>query len=313
MPLKTWVSGERVLASDLNENFANFAVGDVIDLVLGHDMSSAPVAVYVADGAETNVELTQGNSNGGAGVYIDASTERFAQSFTFPSSGSLHQRLKSIQIHGTKVGSPTGSLTLSLYAVDGSGKPTGSALSTGSITYASLGGSGYYEITMSAYDMVPGTQYIFVIDPGSGVSGSAYFDIDYHGTSQISDGKLWFSTDSGSTWADNGGGNAIVAGADIRFIITCVTIAGRAYHTSASTAEDCDNFIGFLSETGNLGDTKTIRVSAGLVEGFSGLTIGSLYYLSNTRGAIATSAGSTTRKIGIAISATQLLVIRDNV
>ena len=47
---------------------------------------------------------------------------------------------------------------------------------------------------------------------------------------------------------------------------------------------------------------------AGIFSGLSGLSIGSLYYLSNTNGVIATSAGSITRKVGIAVSATELLI-----
>lgn len=50
----------------------------------------------------------------------------------------------------------------------------------------------------------------------------------------------------------------------------------------------------------------------GVVTGLSGLTAGAIYYLSNTVGAISTTAGTVTKKIGRALSATTLLIINDN-
>ena len=47
----------------------------------------------------------------------------------------------------------------------------------------------------------------------------------------------------------------------------------------------------------------------GKLGGFSGLTIASMYYVSNTRGAISTSAGTTSLPVGRAISATEILII----
>lgn len=59
-------------------------------------------------------------------------------------------------------------------------------------------------------------------------------------------------------------------------------------------------------------DTTTLATAElqfnGIVGGFSGLTIGSYYYVSNTAGAIGTSAGGTSIRVGRAISATQLLI-----
>jgi hypothetical protein len=49
---------------------------------------------------------------------------------------------------------------------------------------------------------------------------------------------------------------------------------------------------------------------SGIVDGFSGLTPGAVYYLSNTEGVIGTSAGSTSVKIGRALTATKLLIVQ---
>lgn len=85
------------------------------------------------------------------------------------------------------------------------------------------------------------------------------------------------------------------------------TPAYRVFKTSASSGTTCNGFLGFAKSAASQGQAVTI-ITAGVVNTFSGLTPGSQYYLSNTSGAIATSAGSTTRKAGIAISATELIV-----
>jgi hypothetical protein len=60
----------------------------------------------------------------------------------------------------------------------------------------------------------------------------------------------------------------------------------------------------------NAGPAAEVNVVVdGILDGFSGLTPGATYYLSNTAGAISTSAGGTSIKVGKAISPTQLLII----
>ena len=55
------------------------------------------------------------------------------------------------------------------------------------------------------------------------------------------------------------------------------------------------------------GSSVTVEIS-GVSVSLSGLTTGSQYYLSDTLGTVATSAGSNSRKVGIAVSATQMLI-----
>lgn len=75
----------------------------------------------------------------------------------------------------------------------------------------------------------------------------------------------------------------------------------------ASFASTADTFIGFANST--VTDAQTVVVTiAGSKTGLSGLSAGALYYLSNTTGAISTSAGTVTRKVGIAVSTTELLI-----
>ncbi len=61
---------------------------------------------------------------------------------------------------------------------------------------------------------------------------------------------------------------------------------GKVYKTSASfNDERIHNFVGFAKEAGALNDVKKVQIG-GKVSGFSGLTIGTDYYLSTTAGGI---------------------------
>jgi len=94
------------------------------------------------------------------------------QSFTASDSyelGSIEFRLQKDS------GSP-GVLTISLYATDGSGLPTGGVLSTGTTNGDTLPTSGYEtrETSMSSYNIVSGTKYCILIDQASAVNGNGW-------------------------------------------------------------------------------------------------------------------------------------------
>ena len=83
---------------------------------------------------------------------------------------------------------------------------------------------------------------------------------------------------------------------------------GEVYLTDSDDANTMALFIGFCLTTGSDGNACTVQIK-GIVAGFSGLTIGSGYYLSSTAGAITVAlSGSAPTEIGIAISATQILI-----
>lgn len=77
--------------------------------------------------------------------------------------------------------------------------------------------------------------------------------------------------------------------------------------TNATTNSTSLFFIGFARSSASVGSSILVYLS-GLVPGFTALTFGSFYYLSNSNGAIATTPGTTTRKVGQATSATTLLL-----
>lgn len=65
-------------------------------------------------------------------------------------------------------------------------------------------------------------------------------------------------------------------------------------------------FVGFAAETISAGNT--CKVYTNVATGLSGITIGAQYYVANTAGTISTSAGTNTRKVGIGLSTTSLLI-----
>lgn len=82
---------------------------------------------------------------------------------------------------------------------------------------------------------------------------------------------------------------------------------GEVRKSDASVASTVNSFIGFVQET--VADGVSCRVLIGGVdENQSGLTFASQYYLSDTAGAISSSVGTVTRKCGIAVSDTEILI-----
>lgn len=85
----------------------------------------------------------------------------------------------------------------------------------------------------------------------------------------------------------------------------------EVYKTDANViGETVKSFIGFAVTDGSDGNPCTIQ-HHGIVAGFSGLTEGAKYYLSDTPGAISSTPGTYPRLVGIAISATQILIMAD--
>lgn len=85
---------------------------------------------------------------------------------------------------------------------------------------------------------------------------------------------------------------------------------GRVYKTDATSAtEAIFSFIGFAILGQNITTGNTIRVQTdGLVAGFTGLTLGGYYFLTNTVGTISTTAGTFSLRIGRAVTATKLII-----
>lgn len=96
-------------------------------------------------------------------------------------------------------GSP-GTITVDIHAADGSQKPTGPSLSSGTTNGETLGGIPgiWRDITMSPYNLQASKTYTIVVH----ASGSQA--LLRHAGTEYTGGQAWGSSNSGSTWTYNG-------------------------------------------------------------------------------------------------------------
>jgi len=144
------------------------------------------------------------------------------------------------------------------------------------------------------------TQYCFTCF-GASFTG----DVEHTSSSVYSGGTAITTNDNGSTWT--------AQTTDLTFsVIEIDTVSGEISPADTTLQGDLsDNFTGFSVSSIAASGTGPV-ITDGVVTVLSGLTPGSTYYLSDTPGSISTSAGTVSRKIGLALSATTLLIKHDN-
>lgn len=87
-------------------------------------------------------------------------------------------------------------------------------------------------------------------------------------------------------------------------------VAGVQKASSASVASGntrCIGFIGFAVSSVSAGQSLTVTTQ-GVVTGLSTIASGIEYYLNDTNGSIGTTPGTNTRKVGVGLNASQLLI-----
>ena len=139
---------------------------------------------------------------GGYAVY-----ESLAQrAQVFQASGSYQLSQIKIQLWTVDASGEVDNVIVDLKAVDGADKPTGAALSTGSVLRSTLTESTpgtMITFTMSAYNLVSGTKYAIV--PRSPDTAWGWQVLWAYGTTPAYTEKGWGSSDGGSTWSENVG------------------------------------------------------------------------------------------------------------
>lgn len=287
----TW-DGTALNVDGISNNSDFFVAGEAL---------TAGDAVFVADGTETdNPTIDQGAPF--AEQSITTTTDWYAQTFTTRAATDAGLLLSTVAVMAVK-GIAFGNMRISIRAVDGSNKPTGSDLAYYDLDFSAIGGtSGYRGGTLtSPITLTASTVYAVVIRHTSTDGGAVA--IGTEGSSADPNGVGWSSTDSGANWSSYG--------SDISISVPVTfTTAGKVYKTTSKENFGSDGmysaFIGFARSTVALGATTAV-VIAGAAPGV-GLTIGANYYLGETNGSISATPGSHTRKVGIAISSTKLLI-----
>jgi hypothetical protein len=121
-----------------------------------------------------------------------------AQTFTVPVVGYI---IEGASINIRKVGSPPDALTVSIRATDSDGHPTGSDLTSGTISALSVNGSeGFIDVIFSSpCTLSSNTKYALVIY-STGESLSSFYSWWIRRSDVFPGGNLEQSVNSGSTW-----------------------------------------------------------------------------------------------------------------
>lgn len=267
-----------------------------VDIVAGENLTAGD-AVMVAAGIEATLLSASSSTNSVAEAGYN--TTWCYQSFV---TGSTTTRIYSASIYTQTTVS---SVTMRLRAT-----PTGADIAT---TTQAVSDNAENTFVFSTNTVTPSTTYYLVFNVSSSLNPGSANNFLGGTTSSYGSGVSGYSTNSGSSWTTP----ASVVTGDFYFkVFEGYTEAGKAYKTSAGSATYVGtgwttNFIGFVKSTVSAAATATVRVSA-MYKALSGLTPGTIYYLSNTPGAIATTAGTTSKKVGLAVSSTSLLIKHDN-
>jgi hypothetical protein len=137
------------------------------------------------------------NMNTGSDASNDVKgAEWRGQSFT-PSTNYV---LYSVKTRSEKIGSGNTTQIFDIYATDGSGLPTGSALSTATvdITGWSLG---FNEVIMPAITLTSGVKYALVTHTTEATNGLRWYGDST--SPPYAGGSMVYSSNSGSSWTNN--------------------------------------------------------------------------------------------------------------
>jgi hypothetical protein len=266
-------------------------------VIMGEPMAAyTPVFVatstaYSKDEFDTAVTLSDNLNVGDVGART-----RGAESFTETSGYAIDK----IKVTLSKIGTPADNLVVAIQA-DSAGAPSGSDLATGSIAGGSVTGSAVeYTLTLSSSVLSTANTKFWIIFRRSGANdGSNYFNV-WGDQSSPAYANGAYATYNGSTWT-------VDSSSDAGFKITTISVIGRAYKTTALSNWTTDTFMGFTTAVQSAADAATIATD-GVLTGFAGLSPGMQYYLANATGTIASSAGTASRKVGIAASSTALKI-----
>lgn len=223
---------------------------------------------------------------------ITATTNWHAESFTTAANTKI---LLSVQLQFVGSGNGTGVVSIQ---GDSSSNPNGTDIN-GETKSATINPGGVQQTVTFTFDtpipVSPSTTY-WIVFRFSSISGT----VNMYGNGSANDVTERESTNSGSTWVNNNG-------AMWSFVGGSITELGKIYKASASTNNElANNIIGPATESISQDATGEVQVSN--IYTTSGLTAGKTYYLQNTAGTIGTTAGSQSRRVGTALSATELLI-----
>lgn len=258
----------------------------------GDALSIGSGTSYVLD---TNASASAGIAVGGVG-----NSDWVSQGFT-TSSNSISIPSAQVTFSNANGAGPTYAYAASIRADNGSGLPTGADLGSGTATAnATPAAFTGYTLTFTwgtPITVSPSTKYHLVI---RGTNGQTNQSVNRANNASVDTGS---SSNSGTSWSASNG--------KIQYSISEIdSVSGQIFKSSATGSTNRQNFIGFAPAAVSASAVGTAYVS-GVMTGLSGLSPGAQYYLSDTKGAISTTPGMVSKKVGIALSATSLLILNN--
>jgi len=241
------------------------------------------------------VDKTQGTSESGT-VGLNSTAYRASQSFYSGDNNRLTHFSVDIIDNGSSY-----TLYWEIYAVDANKKPTGSAIGSGNQSIDAVSSNRrmrLIDFSSSPVTVSKNTLYAIVWWTNAlctGYLSSTGNSGNYYG---------YYSTNSGSTWTDQGAQFLFrVWGYDNESLT-----AGRVCASKANKINRAD-FLGFAVSTSSDGSDIVVQAD-GIVGGFTGLTVGATYYVQDS-GGIGTTVGTMKIIVGKAISATEIAIEKD--
>ena len=272
----------------------NFIKNLGADVLVGEDIdgSTTPKACFVSDGSIDTTDIVDVGGAGGtpyltldpneaAGGIVDIGEYDYITQFSWANAFT-----DNIDANDTISGE--------IFAVDGSNVPTGSALAVKTQTH----GDGYTFIFDTPLAVTRNTVYVFVVRNQASNAGEKIgpsLDNSNQGSSFV-DGAIHYT---GGSWSSPT--TQYPAGFTLRGYQTL--IANKIYKSDKNITQR-NFFDGFISD--NLSTDDNSVLFCDVINGFTGLTGGSTYYV-DSDGAIDTRGS---REVGKAVSTTSIKIKR---
>lgn len=344
--LKSWALGEKVLASDLNANFTALQLARAVTFVATETIATnAAVAPTLYQSSQIGIDTFGTAASTSSSITIAANSNRvlilavmgagssgtgtnpaitwngagqtIANHGDFVGAGNNHYEIS----YSVVIAPVTGTHTFSVTSTWGTSRIWwwslyNCAQSATGLNTAFNGVQGGTALSISGTAVNNGSLFL-------GFMGSFGAAAPVSPSGNVYNANAATGTSTGYAKADSGVSTIIPLGTTMTLahtgsastnyvsqIIEIVPFAApvdavqNASSAAVNTRLPC---IGFANAGSTVGANIDVIVE-GVVTGFTGLLSGATYYLNDTNGTIGQVAGSQSRKIGIAISSTKLLM-----
>jgi len=272
-------------------NYVESSLGTTKTFTAAENISSGD-AVSLA-GTDSSATMVSNTGDTASHNGWNASGNWFAQPFT---TSSDTKYIYSVTLELDANNTTTNVVVASIRA-DSSG-PTGADISgiTGSVSVdLTNGGDLVTEIVFDEPVPVSGSTTYHVV-----LRNSSQTAQDTRNTEHAGSGTAYTSANSGSTWSSATTTTYHII-KDINYEI------GQIYKADASADNYLANgFIGFATAGITATESGTVQISGKYTT--SGLVAGAMYFVSDTAGSIGFNAGTQSRRVGRALSSTELLI-----